>query len=106
MVLAFVWTVVHTRAMAVRERFLLWVAWLGVSEAEVARRLKCDASYPRRIRLGERRPGIDVASSIETETAKPREDGETWPGGPIRASEWAEHDTSLTDASTVEESAA
>jgi hypothetical protein len=91
--------------MGPRERFLRWLAWLGVSEAEVSRRLGCDASYPRRIRLGERRPGIDVAVAIETETSQPREDGEVWPEGPIRATEWAAHPASVESAAPAVESA-
>jgi hypothetical protein len=79
-----------------RDRFLRWVAWLGASEAEVARRIGCDASYPRRIRLGERRPGLDVAIAIERESALPRHDGEVWPEGPIRTTEWAGHPSTVT----------
>lgn len=102
MVLALVWTMVHNMAMGPHERFLRWVSWLGVSEAEVARRLDCDASYPRRIRLGERRPGLDVALAIERVTSQPREDGEVWSEGPIRATEWAHSSSVDTPASAVE----
>lgn len=100
MVLALVWTMVHNSAMGPRERFVRWLAWLGVSEAEVARRLDCDASYPRRIRNGERRPGIDVAAALERVTAEPREDGAVWPEGPIRAVEWVavDHQPSVEPA--------
>lgn len=91
--------------MGPHERFLRWLAWLDVSEAEVARRLGCDTSYPRRIRLGERRPGLDVAVAIETETAEPREDGEVWSEGPIRATEWAAHPSSVEPVDAVKECA-
>ena len=75
--------------MTVQERFRDWVAWTGLSEAEIARRLKCDASYPRKIRLGERRvDGVDLALAIEEQSALPRGDGSKWAEGPIRVEEW------------------
>lgn len=73
--------------MSARERFKRWVDWVGLTEAELAARLKCDVSYPRKLRH-DRRPGLVVAHAIELATGEPREDGERWSEEPIRAEEW------------------
>ena len=89
--------------MSVHERFRDWIAWTGLSEAEIARRLKCDPSYPRKIRLGERRViGVDLACAIEEQSALPREDGEVWGDGPIRVEEWRTPSTVETPADLPE----
>lgn len=79
-----------------RARFRAWIAFTGLSGAEVARQLGCDESYPRKILEGGRRPGLDLAHAIERKTAEPRADGEVWPDGPIRTEEWVEVSHSVT----------
>lgn len=75
-----------------RRRFERWVQWSGFSDAEIARRLGCDASLPGKIRRGvsDRRPGLDLAHAIERVTGTRRADGKKWSGGPIRTEEWLE----------------
>ena len=72
---------------AARGRFERWTEWLGLNDAEIARRLKCDPSYPGKLRH-DRRPGLEVARAIELATAEPRDDGERWSEPPIRMEEW------------------
>jgi hypothetical protein len=73
-----------------RERFGRWVTWSGLTDAEVARRLGCDVSYPGKLRrVGyDKRPGLDVAHAIERISAAPRDDGKTWKEPAIRTEEW------------------
>lgn len=75
--------------MTAREKFDAWILWTGLPDAEVARRLGCDASLPGKLRRDpDRRPGLEVAHAIERKTAEPRDDGRRWRHGPIRTEEW------------------
>lgn len=71
----------------VRTRLAAWMTWAGYSNATLAKKLGCDASYPRKIQHG-RRPGLVLALAIERESGSARDDGEVWPDGPISVSEW------------------
>ena len=75
-------------------RFARWIEYLGISDAEVARKIGCDASYPPKIRVGRRTPGLDLAHAIERLSAD-------WPDGPIRTEEWvSEHALSVITPDT------
>lgn len=68
--------------MDTRIRFAAWVAEVGKRDA--ADLLGVDPTYiSHLLRDPRRRPGLDVAFSIERATAE-------WSSGPILASEWAE----------------
>lgn len=82
------------------------MAWAGLTQSDLAARIHVHQTFVGRLLSGSRAPGLEAAVGIERVTAEPRKDGETWPEGPIRAAEWVDHPSSLTDASTVEESAA
>lgn len=81
-------------------RFEKWVAFTGLSDAEIARRLGCDTSYPGKIMRQGRRPGLELAHSIERLTSD-------WPEGPIRTEEWvdADHAPTVAPAATDRECA-
>lgn len=76
--------------MAARDRFDRWVRWAG-GDAEAAKLLACDVSYPNKLRHS-RRPGLDVAHKIERATSEVRSDGERWSEAPIRTEEWLDGD--------------
>lgn len=98
-------TFVHGRGMEqARARFEAWITFTGLSDAEIAKRLGCDPSYPRKILRHDRRPGLDLAHAIERLSAAPRADGEVWPEGPIRTEEWVSpHETTVASAAPAGE---
>lgn len=75
-------------AGSARVRFARWTEWSTLSDAEIARRLKCDGSLPAKLRSGVRQPGLRVAHGIEQLTGQPRPDGERWDESPVEMLEW------------------
>jgi transcriptional regulator with XRE-family HTH domain len=72
-------------------RFARWVAWTGLSQAEIAERLECSAAMVSFLCRGERTvAGLKLALAIEREMKLKRADGAKWDGQPIEPSEWAE----------------
>lgn len=70
----------------------------GLTLAEAAEVIGCDPSYPSLIARGHRRVGIEVGVKIERATSD-------WAEGPIRCSEWVDHDPTLTPAVEPQECA-
>lgn len=85
--------------MTARERLNEFLVWRGWSKAALAAAIDVDPSTITKVALGQRGAGLDLAVGLERVTAEPREDGETWPAGPIRAAEWVRDEE---HASTVE----
>jgi hypothetical protein len=73
-----------------RGRLERWAKWSGLTDAEIARRLKCDPSLPGKLRNGQRQPGLKVAHAIRELTASSRDDGARWKEPPIQFEEWLE----------------
>lgn len=72
-----------------RQRFDRWARWSGLSDAEIARRLECDASLPGKLRRpdSDRRPGLELAHAIERITGAEL-DGRRWREPAIVTEEW------------------
>jgi hypothetical protein len=91
-----------------RARLIEFLAWRGWSKAALAAAIDVDPSTVTKVALGQRGAGLELAVGIERVTAEPRDDGETWPDGPIRVAEWVrddEHAQSVTPAASAVESA-
>lgn len=67
------------------EEFLDWRAW---TQAELARRTGVAQATISKLVRSVRGPSLSLALAIERLTAEPKDDGETWANGPIRADEW------------------
>lgn len=74
------------------------MAWAGLTQSELAALIRVHQTFVGRLIAGSRSPGLDAAVAIERITQQPREDGEVWPEGPIRAGEWVEagHPSTVT----------
>ena len=94
--------------MSARERLNEFLAWRRWSKSGLAAAIDVDPSTVTKVALGQRGAGLELAVGIERVTGEPRDDGETWPGGPIRVAEWVrddEHAQSVAPAATAAESA-
>lgn len=77
------------RPAQVRRRLQLWVAWTGYTGSELARRLGCDRSQVSLLLRGKRWAGLRIASAIEREMGKPRDDGAVYSGPRLTARDWS-----------------
>jgi transcriptional regulator with XRE-family HTH domain len=68
------------------------MAWANLTQSGFAARIHVHQTFVGRLLSGSRAPGLDAALAIERVTAEPRDDGETWPSGPIRVAEWVRDD--------------
>lgn len=65
------------------ERFAEWLDSTGWTQEEAAEKLGCSQSTISAVRLGDRRPGVDLIHAIERLSRR-------WVKGPIRTEEWVE----------------
>ena len=87
-----------------RERLADFMSWRGWSQTEMAEALGVHQTTLSKILLRQRGTGLEVAAAIERVTSQPRQDGEVWSEGPIRATEWA-HASTMDTAAGAGESA-
>lgn len=62
--------------------------WIGWSDSELARRVKCHQTHARLVHRGERSANLSFAVAVERLTTE-----FAWPDGPIRAAEWVANDS-------------
>lgn len=62
-------------------RFASWASWTGMTGTQLGASIGCDSAHVSRIKNGLATPGRRVANAIQRAS-------ETWPDGPILASEW------------------
>lgn len=72
----------------VLDRLRAFLEWRGWSQLRLAEAVDHHQTYVGRVLHGERGVGLRFALAVERLTTEPREDGEVFPGGPIRATEW------------------
>lgn len=76
------------------------MAWASLTQSGLAARIHVHQTFVGRLLAGSRAPGLDAALAIERVTAEPREDGEVWPGGPIRPAEWTRDEEHVSTVET------
>lgn len=64
--------------------------WRDWTQVQLGTALGCHQTFAGRLLSGERHVGLRHAFALERLTSEPREDGATFPGGPIRAADWTE----------------
>lgn len=79
------------------QRLAAFLAWSGLTQLALAARIHVHQTFVGRLIAGSRAPGLDVAVAIERVSSEPRDDGEVWPEGPIRATEWARDDEAIRE---------
>lgn len=78
-------------------RLAEFMSWAGLTQGQLAAKIHVHQTFVGRLLSGKRTPGLDAAIAIERVTSQPREDGELWALGPIRAAEWV-HEPTLASA--------